>query len=164
MKVLPDHGVEFIYLAERPEALPTVAAWYFNEWGHFHPGHTLRDSEKRLKETLNTNRIPFIILALKNGEVAGAAELKYREMGDIFPDKKHWLGGVYVAAEHRGHGLGSMLANEIAGLSKGYGVQQLYLQTERLDGGLYSELGWQPEQQVDNHGIRVLVMVRHVDG
>ena len=154
--------VEFIYLAERPEALPTVAAWYFDEWGHFHPGSTLEDAEERLQETLNNDRIPFIILALQNDEVVGAAELKYREMGDMFPDKEHWLGGVYVAPEHRGHGLGSMLANEIAGRAAAYGVSELHLQTERLDGGLYLALGWQPEQQVDNHGINVQVMVRHI--
>ncbi len=155
-------AVEFIYLAERPETLPTVAAWYFNQWGHFHPGSTLEDSAERLKETLNTDRIPFIILALKNGEVVGAAELKYREMGDIFPEKEHWLGGVYVASEHRGHGLGSLLANEIAERAPSYGVEQLYLQTERLDGGLYLKQGWQLEQQVNNHGIQVQVMVRPV--
>jgi GNAT superfamily N-acetyltransferase len=155
-------SLEFIYLAERPEALLTVASWYFDEWGHFHPGRTIDDTRERLKGTLNIDQIPFILLGLKDEKVVGAAELKYREMADIFPEKEHWLGGVYVAAEHRGNGIGLRLAEEITTRAPEYGVDKLYLQTERLDGGLYSRLGWQPEQEVDNHGIQVLVMVRDV--
>ncbi len=155
-------SLQFIYLAERPDELNTVASWYFDEWGQYHSGKTVEGTQARLKESLNIHHIPFILLGLNNGTVVGAAELKYREMADMFPEKEHWLGGVYVAAEHRGHGFGSALANEIAARAPRYGVEQLYLQTERLDGGLYLGLGWQPEQQVNNHGTQVQVMVRSV--
>jgi GNAT superfamily N-acetyltransferase len=154
--------LEFLYLAQKTEALPTVAAWYFDEWGYFDPDHTVEDAIKRLKTMLNVDRIPFVLLAVLDGEVAGAAELKYREMGDVFPDKEHWLGGVYVNAAHRGHGIGSRLVSEIVTRAPGFGVTRLYLQTPQLDGGLYSDLGWQPEQEAFNHGLRVQVMVLDV--
>ena len=83
-------------------------------------------------------------------------------MEDIYPDKLHWLGGVFVAPQYRGKGIGSTLAEHIARKAPSYGVKILYLQTEQLDGGLYSRLGWTPFEQVDNHGLRVLVMERHV--
>jgi GNAT superfamily N-acetyltransferase len=155
-------SLEFQYLAQKPEALPTVAAWYFDEWGHFHAEHTVEDVVERLQGFLNVDCIPFVLLAVLDGETIGAAELKYREMGDIFPDKEHWLGGVYVSAAHRGHRIGSRLVSEIVARAPDFDVTELYLQTPQLDGGLYLDIGWQPEQEALNHDLRVLVMVRHV--
>ena len=83
-------------------------------------------------------------------------------MEDIFPEKEHWIGGVFVAPEYRGKGLGSRMTEEIATRAPSYGVRTLHLQTERLDGGLYRQLGWQPVAQVNNHGMEVLVMQRNV--
>ena len=82
----------------------------------------------------------------------GAAQLKYREMAETFPDYEHWLGGVYIAPEYRGRAIGSALADEIARRAPYCGLETLYLQTERLDGGLYRELGWKPVTRVKVHG------------
>ncbi|MDB2356031.1 hypothetical protein N9V89_02245 [Pseudoalteromonas sp.] len=38
----------------------------------------------------------------------------------------------------------------------------IHLQTEKLDGGLYKQLGWQPIEQVNNRGVEVLVMSKHI--
>ena len=76
--------------------------------------------------------------------------------------KEHWLGGVFVAPAHRGRGLGSRIAGEIARRAPAYGVHTLFLQTERLDGGMYRHIGWVPIAQVNIHGLEVLVMKREV--
>ena len=34
---------------------------------------------------------------MDQGQIVGSAELKYREMEDMVPEKEHWLGGVYLA-------------------------------------------------------------------
>ena len=151
------------FLANHEEAIPLIARWYHTEWGHTAPGRTVESTAERLRGNLNRDRIPFNLVAILNDEVVATAELKYREMAEMFPDNEHWLGGVYTAADHRGRGYAARVIGEIAALARGLDVDTLWLQTERLDGGLYSKLGWQPWRQVNNHGIEVLVMERSIE-
>jgi GNAT superfamily N-acetyltransferase len=155
-----DSTIELTFLADRADAIPVIAQWYFDQWGHLIKGETLERSLERLQNFLNRDKMPFILVAIRDGEIAGSAQLKFREMADLYPDKEHWLGGVYVAPGCRGQGLGSLLAEDIARRAPHYGVRTLHLQTERLDGGLYRHLGWVPLEQVNNHGLEVLVMER----
>lgn len=155
-------SIEFSFLADHRDALPVIARWYFEQWGHLIEDETLEQSNERLHNSLNRDRIPFILVATLAGEVIGCAQLKFREMADMFPEKEHWIGGVYVSSKHRGRGFGSKIAEEIAVLAPKYGVETLHLQTERLDGGIYARLGWVPTNQVNNHGLEVLVMERRL--
>jgi RimJ/RimL family protein N-acetyltransferase len=155
-------SIDFSFLADRKDAIPVIARWYFEQWGHLIKDETLERSIERLQDSLNRDKIPFILVATLAGEVIGAAELKYREMASMFPDKEHWIGGVYVSSKHRGQGYGSEIAEQIAVRAPKYGVETLHLQTEKLDGGIYARLGWVPTDQVTNHGLEVLVMERHL--
>ena len=85
-------------------------------------------------------------------------------MAEMFPDKEHWLGGVYVAASHRGQGYGSQIIEQIVKMAPKYGVETLHLQTEALDGGLYARLGWTPCAHVISRGLDVLVMEQQLSG
>jgi len=105
--------MEFVLLADRPRALATVAAWYLEQWGPLSPGETVASMSVKLQKYLNRDRIPLIVLAIEDDEVVGAAQLKLREM-DIYPEKEHWLGGVFVSPRHRGRQIGSRLAGKIA--------------------------------------------------
>ncbi len=154
--------MRFEFLIDRRDAIPIIGRWYNEKWGRPHRNETEEESIEGLSEYLNNDRIPFILVATEDDNILASAQLKYREMEDIYPEKEHWLGGVFVAPSHRGRGLGSRLANEIAGRAPAYGVETLYLQTEQLDGGLYRPLGWHPIEQVNNHGLEVLVMERAV--
>lgn len=96
--------------------------------------------------------------SLREGdELLGVAQLKIREM-DIYPDKEHWLGGVYVSSAARGRGVGSFLVTRALELAKHLQVKTLYLQTENLRGGLYAPLGFRPLEQTHYNGVDVLVM------
>ena len=145
------------YLAENKEAIPILANWYFEEWGYIEKGNSIENITNKLNDYLNTDKMPLIILAIDGGEILGAAQLKYKEM-DIYPDKEHWLGGVYVAKKHRGNGIAKSLIQRAISDAIKLGVQKLYLQTENKSGGLYKHLGWQPLEQVNYRGIDVLVM------
>ena len=149
--------MEFVYLADRPDAVSLIAQWYFDEWGHLRPGTTFERVLDNVSAALHRDRIPLILLAVLGGEIVGTAELKHREM-DIFPEKKHWLGGVLVPVEHRGTGIAVSLIGKIVEIAASLGVRVLYLQTQQLDGGLYARLGWKPYRQVRYKGLDVLVM------
>jgi GNAT superfamily N-acetyltransferase len=148
----------FLLLADRPAATRLVARWYFEQWGHRRPGESEAATFERLSACQNRDRIPLIMLALDDDRVVGAAQLKFREM-EMFPEREHWLGGVFVESEYRGRGLAARLVQESIRQARRLGVEILHLQTERLDGGIYARLGWRPSQRAVNHdGIEVLVM------
>ena len=156
--------IDFTFLADRTEAIPIISKWYFDKWGHLVEGDSIERTRDRIEDYLNRYEIPFILVATNGNDLVGAAQLKYREMAEMFPDKEHWLGGVYVAANQRGKGYGSQIVEQIVKLAPRYGVEKLHLQTEALDGGLYARLGWSPSAQVTNHGLDVLVMKRELSG
>ena len=154
--------MQFEFLADCPEAIPQIASWYFEQWGHRLEDSSPGDIESKLRGSLNRDQLPLLILAIQNEEVMGVAELKFREM-DIYPEKEHWLGGVYIPLEHRGKGIASQLVRQALRIAKTLGVSTLFLQTEKSDGGLYSSLGWSPVEQLNRRGLDVLVMEKNLD-
>ncbi|WP_339858319.1 GNAT family N-acetyltransferase [Pseudohongiella acticola] len=153
--------MEIEYLADRPDAIDLVARWYVEEWGGSNSRLTLESVSRSLTSSMNRDSLPLMLLAVEQKRVVGAVELKIREMS-IYPDKEHWLGGLYVDPACRGSGIGRQLIKRAIALASTLGVSMLYLQTERLDGGVYASLGWKPYEQVSNKGIDVLIMERDV--
>ena len=153
--------MKFEFLADRPEALEIISQWYYEEWGRWNPKHSVLSISNRLRQSMNTDKVPLILLAVDQGDVIGVVELKYREM-DIYPEKEHWLGGLFVEPKHRGAAVGERLIQQLIALSTELGINKLHLQTERLDGGVYARLGWRPLERIDNKGTKVLVMERDV--
>ena len=133
--------MEFVYLADQPEAISLVAKWYFDQWGRQHEVTSLKQAEEMLKDYLNDDKIPLLILAKKSDQIVGAVQLKYYEM-KIYPQKEHWLGGVFVPEEHRGKKIAEKLVLKAEQVAKKHDVETLFLQTEKLNGGLYKRLGW----------------------
>ena len=149
------------YLADHPELLPTAAQWYFEEWGYLSEEKTLEQDIQRLQIYLNKDKVPLMLLAIEEGALLGVAQLKFREMS-IYPEKEHWVGGVYVAETHRGKGIARQILSELIAIAKLLKIETLYLQTEHLDGGLYGRMGWTPIEQVNYRGIEVLVMEKYL--
>lgn len=143
-------------LADHPGLAERVGRWYWNEWGQV-AGESLADSIRKTEAYVSREGPPMIVLARDGDELQGAAQLKVREM-DIFPDFEYWLGGVYVPESARGRGIASRLVDEVMSRARAVGIERLYLQTERLDGGLYGRHGFEPMEEVVYKGVRVLVM------
>ena len=158
MKMSKDE-LNFVFLADRQDAISTVAQWYYEQWGRV-PGNSVEQTIERIKGKLNCDKPPFHILAISKDRVLGVAQFKLREMS-IYPEKEFWLGGLFVSPEFRGCGIGSTLAEEIVVIAKKFGVKEIYLQTEALDGGLYKRLGWKTIETIENNSVLV-VMVRQL--
>jgi GNAT superfamily N-acetyltransferase len=155
--------MEYRFLADYPQAIPIIAQWYFDEWGYLKPGSTLGKTEDRIRDVyLNNDKVPLIIVAVEAEEAIAVCQLKIREMS-IYPEKEHWLGGVYTSSKHRGGGVAKDMINHAVKIAYGLGVKTLYLQTENLAGGLYAKLRWEPIERVVNKGVDVLVMEKGVD-
>ena len=153
--------MDFVFLADRAAMKPVIAKWYFQQWGHLIEDSSVELFDNKLNDYLNRDSIPLVIMAVEGDDVLGVAHLRYHEV-TIYPDKEHWLGGVYVTNEYRGKGVASALVNHLESLAASLGVIDIHLQTEKLDGGLYKQLGWSPIELVSNRGVEVLVMSKHI--
>lgn len=154
--------LDFVPLAERPDAVPQVARWWCDEWGLPRRHESLATYLSELAG-LKPDDLPFHLLALRGSDILGAATLKDQSaLHESFPDSRHWLSGVYVPPAHRGRGIATALCLKMIEVAKAKGVGRLHLMTEALDGGLYAKLGWQPIRQVQVEGVDLLVMARDV--
>jgi GNAT superfamily N-acetyltransferase len=150
-------SIEIEYLADHPKFVPQIARWYFDEWGYKISENSVERIAERLYAKLNREQAPIPIVAITNRKLIGTAQLKIREM-DIYPDREFWLGGVYVDFTARRRGVAKLLVQRIEQIAKQLKIRELFLQTEKLTGGLYAELGWLPIEQIDYHGVQVLIM------
>ncbi|GIU11553.1 N-acetyltransferase [Shewanella sp. c952] len=153
--------MQLLLLSEIPEAIAQIAQWYSDEWGYIGEGRSTVELEQKLTDYLNSDKLPLIIIAQEKQKLIGAAQLRFHEM-DIYPDREHWLGGVYVEASSRGQGVAERLIEAIIDKARLLGVESINLQTEDISGGLYKKLGWQAVEQVTYHGINVLVMEKSI--
>lgn len=161
-KVSKNHKkMKLEYLADNTDFLPTIAKWYHEEWGHLLGDQNAEDGIEKLRVYLNKDKIPLMLVAVEKGKPVGVAQLKYREMS-IYPEKTHWLGGVYVSSENRGKNIATQVVQGIIDIAKTLNVETLYLQTENLNGGLYRKMGWEPIEQVHYGGADVLVMEKNL--
>ncbi len=148
------------FLAAHPEAVPVVADWIFDEWAHKRVGLTREAHANEQAAELSRTRVPIQLVALEGQTVVGVAVLKPHEMLSRYPEWQHWLGSVIVRPDARGKGVATELCNQLEAVARSLNVPRLHLQTERLDGGLYARLGFQPVARVDHNGYRVLVMIK----
>ncbi len=144
-------------LRERKELLPELARWYYTEWGHEVPNRTQEIEQSILEQSLGENSLPITIIATEQGALHGAGQLKWKEMS-IYPNKEYWLGGIIIRKESRGRGLAKQIIKKLLEIAKANKIDRLYLQTEKLDGGLYAHLGWKELEMVHYHNTKVLVM------
>ena len=138
-----------------------VAQWWHGEWGH-ERGLSVETICDDLSSKLNLATLPVHVLALSEGRPLGVGALKRHEMRDVFPERSPWLGSLFVAPGHRGHGIGGKLVSELERIARERGFRQLYLQTEQLDGGIYARAGWRRLEELDYRGYRALTMAKEL--
>lgn len=152
--------MKFELLADHPDLVETIGRWYWDEWGQV-AGESPEASIERTRTFMSPEGPPMIVLAMDGSECLGAAQLKVREMS-IYPEFEFWLGGVYVPESARGRGVGARLVDAVMSQARAVGIERLYLQTERLDGGMYQRHGFVPVEETVYNDVRVLVMTAPV--
>ena len=153
--------LRFEYLVDRPDDIPQVIKWWHSVWAD-RMGDDLQKSMDQIRIALNRDELPIHILAILHGKAVGVAALKLQELEELFPDKRYWLGSVFVDEHHRGNKTASDMAIKIVDLAKNMGLPHLYLQTMNLNGGLYAKLGWEPELQSNYKGEETLLMMKQL--
>ena len=129
------------FLADHPDAIPTLAEWFRKQWPDYHADMSQEEIEQDFLEDASRERLPIRLLAFESDELAGTIVL--REHGsETRPEFQPELGGLYVSESHRGHGIATELvrAGMKVALSQGY---QTVFATTVLAAGILERLGWE---------------------
>jgi predicted N-acetyltransferase YhbS len=154
--------VEITYLKEYSEWIPTIAQWFHEEWGEFHPELDLNGIVKRLQERTNTDRIPLALVAVERGEVVGTISLKKHDM-DTRTQYSPWLASLYVRNDYRNRGLGIRLIDAGLGHAGSLGIKHLYLYTRiRKHVEFYLLHGWILVEATEYKGGAVTVLLKTI--
>ena len=153
---MDNSGDRFVYLADRADLIPTLGGWFYKEWGRNFPDLTPAAFEGKLRQRLNRDRVPLVLVLLRDDSPIASASLKIQEM-ETHPQYLHWLGSVYVLPKYQGKGIGSNLVQYSVNEAKRLAVHDLYLYT-RSHENFYTRLGWKPLERPLYHGRRVVIM------
>ena len=145
-------------LADHTEFIPRIAWLYEQEWGSYRPGETLEQKGERIRSICGRGTVPTAVVAMDGTELRGSAFLIRSDLVSR-PDLTPWLGGVYVLAEYRRRGIGSVLTEHVESLAKLNGVSKLYLFTDKTE-SLYARLGWAPFERTTHKGKAIVIMAK----
>ena len=146
------------FLGNHLDLLPELAKLQFDEWKHFSPGKTLEDRVLRLRNVAQSNDVPFMVVAVDNGQLVGSAALALEDM-QTRKDLSPWLASVFVKPGHRKNGIATALVRHIEEQAAKRGIEKLYLYTEHAR-GLYLKLGWSDIEQCEYQGVNVAIMFK----
>lgn len=120
--------MEIHYLKEFEQWIPTIAQWFYDEWGDFYLNLTVNDIIERLEQRTNTDTFPLALVAVENDKVIGTVSIKQYDM-DTRMNYSPWLASLYVEKAHRHKGASVELID--AGLDKAMqlGIKAIYLYT-----------------------------------
>ena len=149
-----------VFLADRPDLIPLLASWFYNEWGANDPHLSLETFAENLRGRLHRDQIPLALVLLRDDSPIASASLKIQEM-ETHPQYLHWLGSVYVLPEMRHQGIGSKLVQSSVAEARRLGIKKLYLYTRHRE-VFYARLGWKPIERTNYRGRPAVIMLRHL--
>ena len=149
-------------LSDRPEAVPVVARWHWQEWGHTDPGGSLSAWTAALARQAGADHIPGTLVAVETGTPVGAVCLVESDMPghQAVAALSPWIKGLYVDRPARRRGYGTLLMSRCEAWAAALGHDALYLYTERGSAAerLYTRIGWQLLRHDHYDGIAASVM------
>jgi GNAT superfamily N-acetyltransferase len=144
----PDVRIGF--LADHPEALPTLERLFESEWADYYGAGGPGNAHEDLVAYSNRGRLPVGVVALVGTEPCGVAALK----ADSLATHKHltpWIGGGMVAPAFRRHGIGARLASALEDVARHLGFTTIYSGTSTANSLLLRE-GWRFIEVVQCNG------------
>ena len=148
------------YLKEHSDWIPTIATWFHREWGVYHPGLDVNAIAERLRERVNTDKLPLALVAVERGDVIGTVSLKKYDM-DTRMQYSPWLASLYVTRRSRNKGVGLSLIQAGIAEARRLGIEQLYLYTrDKKHVDFYLAQGWTVVEDTSYRGSSVKILLR----
>lgn len=137
--------LELTTLAQHPELIATIAAWFATEWPTFFED---RDPEAYIADHAR-DELPLALLVLADAEPAGTVALRERSIA-ARSDLSPWIGGLYVAPAFRGQGIGQLLVVSASRVAWSLGFERIYVGTEVP--AVFTSIGWEEIDEIEQSG------------
>ena len=122
------------FLADYLDTIPTLAKWFRDQWPDYHADMSQEEMEQDFLEDASRDRLPIRLIAFESNELAGTIILRQNGT-ETLPEFQPELGGLYVVASHRGHGIATELVRA--------GMQVALDATTVAAAGILERLGWE---------------------
>jgi RimJ/RimL family protein N-acetyltransferase len=128
------------FLADYPETIPTLAKWFRDQWPDYFADWSDAEMQADFLEDVSRDRLPIRLVAFESGELVGTIIL--RENGnESLAAFQPELGGLFVVASHRRHGIGAELVQAGMNVARDLGFETVYATTTAA-AGILERLGW----------------------
>ena len=158
----PPAALSIGYLADYPEAVPVLAAWFAREWGDGSEERTAAGYAREVSQAASADRLPICLVGLLGVELVATATLKFREI-EYSPEADFWLGWVCVRQDMRHRGFGRALVEAVEAQALERGMARLYLAPPTRE-TFYRQLGWQTLAMTVADGRLSTVMTKTLRG
>jgi len=142
-------------MADFPEWLPAISAWFHAEWSDLLGSETPADVEHHISRWTARDAIPTALVAVLDDRVVGTVVLKGKDFEHY--GEAPWLSGLYVVPEYRQSGIGLQLVRAAEKKAASMGIHKLYLYTPRAQ-RFYETLGWRRKEERAVASVCVTVM------
>ncbi len=134
------------YLADAPEVLPQLEAWFLQEWAPYYGSDGPGDAVEDLRSSCNRRALPITLIAFRGDELCATGALK----AESVETHKHlgpWVAALLVTPKYRRQGIRGQLVDALEHLAKELGFKQLYYGADVTDRYLEGN-GWEPLERV----------------
>ncbi len=129
------------FLADHPDTIPTLAKWFRDQWPDYYANMSEEQIEQDFLEDASRDRLPIRLIAFEFGKLAGTIVLR-EDGAEMLPVFQPELGGLYVVASHRRHGIATELVRAGMQVARDQGYQTVYATTVAA-AGILERLGWE---------------------
>lgn len=153
-------AIKVVPLADRPDCIPALAQWLYEEFGYFHDHDSPARRTLELQGRLGRGVVPMTFVAVAgdapDAPPIGTASLTPDDL-DTHPELTPWLASVLVHPQWRGRGVGEALVRAVMAEAAAQGHSPLYLfATDRAS--WYAKLGWQEVSREPYRDQQVTIM------
>ncbi|MDR2396524.1 MAG: GNAT family N-acetyltransferase [Puniceicoccales bacterium] len=137
-----DSKTRIDYLANHPNLISTVAAWYVKMWWKFRANPSIRHAKTRLLNHLNIDKPNICFLYFRNHKLVGTASLTEKDIpnNEIFSP---CLSNLFVMEQCRRQKIGENLIGYAKLQAKNLGFKKIYLYTtDATVHRWYQKLNW----------------------
>jgi len=126
------------YLADVPDLLPSLVAWFESEWEVYYGPRGPGAAEAHLREAMNRDVLPLGLVAVSD-DGAPLGTISLRESSRFHEEWGPWGSAFLVDPTRRGQGVGTALVAALEQEARRLGFPWLYMAT---DSGIVERRGW----------------------